>query len=284
MKILVTGATGFIGNYVIDYLLSIGIKIIATSRSLEKAKNSNWFGKVEFIPWTIGFPEPDDLFQQFGSPNLCIHLAWSGLSNFKDPKHKNVYFKNHYNFLKNLASQGVKKFSVTGTCLEYGMKEGALSENMTPNPTIPYSIAKNDLRLALEKLQKKHEFNLDWIRLFYMFGKGQNPKSILATLEKHINEKQTIFNMSGGEQVRDYLPVEIIAEFIVNLALQIKGNGIVNCCSGSPIKIVDLVKNYLAERNASIDLNLGYYPYTDYEPFEFWGSAKKLNITLNNAQ
>ena len=57
---------------------------------------------------------------------------------------------------------------------------------------------------------------------------------------------------------------------------------IVNCCSGEPISIRKLVGNYLAEKNKSIELNLGYYPYPDYEPMSFWGDATKLKTILNN--
>ncbi len=87
--------------------------------------------------------------------------------------------------------------------------------------------------------------------------------------------------MSGGEQERDYLPVEKVAEYIVAVALQNDVNGIINCCSGKPIKIKELVTNYLKENNADIKLNRGYYPYPDYEPMSFWGDDTKLKQILN---
>ena len=58
-----------------------------------------------------------------------------------------------------------------------------------------------------------------------------------------------IFNMSGGEQLRDYLPVEKVAEYIVKISLQDKINGVINCCSGKPISIRKLVENYIIETN-----------------------------------
>jgi dTDP-6-deoxy-L-talose 4-dehydrogenase (NAD+) len=86
--------------------------------------------------------------------------------------------------------------------------------------------------------------------------------------------------MSKGEQERDYLPVEKIAEVITKLALINEGNGVVNCCSGKPITIMKLVEDHIAKRNATMELNPGYYPYPDYEPFQFWGSTKKLEQIL----
>jgi dTDP-6-deoxy-L-talose 4-dehydrogenase (NAD+) len=115
-----------------------------------------------------------------------------------------------------------------------------------------------------------------------MYGKGQNPNSLFSQLELALQNGETTFNMSGGGQLRDYLPVEKVAEYIVRIALQNKINGIINCCSGVPVKVKTLVKNYLKENNKTIDLNLGYYPYADYEPMAFWGDDKKLKSVLSN--
>ena len=115
-----------------------------------------------------------------------------------------------------------------------------------------------------------------------MYGKGQNPNSLLSQLDKALSDNQEVFNMSGGEQVRDYLPVEKVAEYIVDIALQQQIEGIVNCCSGEPVSIREFVKEYLNRKNKRIQLNLGYYPYTDYEPMHFWGDTTKLKMILNN--
>lgn len=280
MRILITGATGFIGNHVINELLKTEHQIIATSRNKLRAKKFNWYGKVNYTPWSIGEKSNENLFEYFQKPDLCIHLAWDGLGNFEDELHESTYFENHLSFLSKLIQEGLPKVTITGTCLEYGLAEGELDESMRPSPTLPYSIAKNKLRIEIGRLQETYSFEFDWLRLFYMYGPGQNPKSILALLETQIEQGDSIFNMSGGEQVRDYLPVEKIAEIITNLALIETGCRVVNCCSGKPIKIVDLVTNFISQKNAKIELNLGHYPYPHYEPFEFWGNSNKLERLL----
>ena len=281
-KILVTGATGFIGNYVVLELLKNNCQVVASSVSEEKAKSFSWFSQVEYIPFDLAsFDNTTDYYTFFNRPDALIHLAWEGLPNYKASFHYEVNLPRHFSFLKNMLQHGLASLSVTGTCFEYGMQEGMLSENMLSSPANPYAQAKDTLRQQLEQLQQTIPFNYKWIRLFYTHGKGQNPNSLLSQLQKALDEKAPVFNMSGGEQVRDYLPVEKVAEYIVKIALQDKVNGIINCCSGQPVSVKQLVEKYLQERKASIQLNLGFYPYTDYEPMAFWGDNSKLNGIIN---
>jgi dTDP-6-deoxy-L-talose 4-dehydrogenase (NAD+) len=162
------------------------------------------------------------------------------------------------------------------------MKEGCLTEEMDCEPANPYAIAKNDLRIQLELLQSRLSFNFKWIRLFYMYGQGQSVKSLISQLETALENNEPQFNMSGGEQVRDFLPVEQVAANIVIIALQNKVQGIINCCSGKPVTVRSFVEDYLKANNKSILLNLGYYPYTDYEPMKFWGDTSKLKLIQSN--
>ncbi len=148
-------------------------------------------------------------------------------------------------------------------------------------PANPYAQAKNELRLQLEMFQEEYPFLLKWVRLFYMYGKGQNPNSLLSQLNAALDKGETSFNMSPGDQLRDYSPIEKVAEYLVEIAGQQQYTGIINCCSGKPVEVKQLVSDYLKERKATITLNLGYYPYSDIEPRNFWGDNKKLNAIIN---
>ncbi len=277
MKVLVTGATGFIGSYVVNELLRQHQQVIASSSNPERASKMDWYSSSTYLPFDLAeYEESIDYYTFFGRPDRMIHLAWEGLPNYKSSFHLDINLPRHYSFLSNLLRNGLQDLTVTGTCFEYGMQEGALSEDMVTLPGNPYGVAKDELRKKLQLLQKEKGFNFKWARLFYMYGKGQNPKSLLSQLDSALDNQEAVFNMSGGEQVRDFLPIEKVAEYLVKIVLQDKVTGVINCCSGTPITVKAFVEKHLQLTNRHISLNLGYYPYPDYEPMSFWGDNKKL--------
>ena len=269
MKILVTGATGFIGRYVVGRLLTGTHDVMATSLEEETSL------PCRYIPADLNEPGVP-WFERFEHPDAVIHLAWEGLPNYNELFHIERNLPASYHFLKNLIESGVKNVNVIGTCFEYGLQEGCLSEDLPPKPNTVYGVAKNTLRIFLEELRKKYEFDLKWIRLFYMHGEGQSRNSLPELLKSAIRRGDKVFNMSGGEQLRDYLPVETVAENIVNISLQNEVLGVINNGSGQPISIRRLAEDFVKQSGKTIALNLGHYPYTTYEPMAFWADAGKL--------
>ena len=252
MKIAVTGATGFIGQHVINALKQTDAEIITVSRKA---------GDVMMDISNVSY-------EMLGYPDVLIHLAWDGLPNYKSLHHFETELPKQYQFLKNLIDAGLPKVVVTGTCFEYGMQSGGLSVNHAIQPNNPYGYAKAALHQQLKFLQQIKPFQLSWARLFYLYGKGQAASSLYSQLNLAIQRGDKVFNMSGGEQLRDFLAVEQAAEQLVQLGLS-NHNGTVNICSGKPISVRRLVENWRG--NTDIELNLGYYPYPDYEPMAFWG-------------
>ena len=269
MRILITGGLGFIGNHVIQELLKDDHEIICIYRDKKELESFNWKNKVEIINCDIYESVP--YINKTLIPEALIHLAWSGLPNYQSKHHIKKNLPGDMNFLLAMLEIGIKHILVTGTCFELGNRNGTLAPNMPTNPENPYAIAKDKLRKWLVSLQKEKKFVLQWVRLFYMYGVGQNPNSILSQLDSAIDNNEPVFNMSGGEQLRDYLKVTEVAKRLVNIVVKNEKQGIIHCCKGEPISIRRLVEEHIKKRNSNIKLNLGYYPYPEHEAMAFWG-------------
>lgn len=280
MKIAISGANGFIGKSLIDTIQrhSPDVEIIAIVRNVNTMGFS--FGEAVNVVSMDVYNSPNDVFIEIGSPDTLIHLAWDGLPNYNSLHHIESELPNQYAFLNRLVKSGLKSLVVTGTCFEYGMQSGELNEGMAATPSNPYGFAKNALREQLEYLQGHFFFNLTWCRLFYIHGDNQSGNSIYPQLIKAIDNGDAIFNMSKGEQLRDYLDVNEVVEKLLKLTLLENNIGVVNVCSGTPISIRSLVEKWVAHHSVDIELNLGHYPYPTYEPLAFWGSTKKLQTVL----
>lgn len=283
MRILVTGATGFIGRNVIDYLCdNTKNEIFVLTRDFNNVKDKLWCSRVTILTGDISIQIPN-WFDYLQKPNIVLHLAWSKLPNYNESFHLTENLPNDILFLENLIMNGLKSLVVLGTCFEYGLQEGELSEDSHTFPSNPYSIAKDTLRKYLEVITKKYNLNFKWLRLFYTYGEGQNSNSIISQLKMAIQNKESEFRMSGGEQLRDYLPVTKVSEIICKLTLDFNSQGIFNVCSGNPIKLKDFILYYLENNKLKIKLILGFYPYSSLEPMNFWGDVTKIkskNILL----
>lgn len=277
MRVALTGATGFIGRHVLAALANKGLDVVLLVR--DNAKLGELNPPFEVVQADIGVLD-DQLFNRLGNPDVLIHLAWSGLPNYKSLHHFEDELPKQYRFIKSMVKSGLKSVVISGTCFEYGMQSGMLSEDFATQPDNAYALAKDTLRKQLEFLKREQSFELSWTRLFYMYGEGQANTSLYPAIKAAALRGDKMFNMSGGQQLRDYLPVETVAKRIVALALTEVGQGVVNICSGQPVAVIDLVRGWIAQYGWQIELNPGFYPYPDYEPMEFWGDPSKMNSAL----
>jgi nucleoside-diphosphate-sugar epimerase len=276
MKILLTGSSGLIGKRVLQLLTKIeNVTIILANRN-------NYFNvndlntNTKFIKFDLNSINLNiNYFDFFEHPDIMIHLAWQGLPNYDDNIHL-VQCDKHFSFLKNLVDNGLKKIVITGTCLEYGLIEGELFEDSPSNPITKYGIAKLKLFNLLNNYIRNKSINLIWLRLFYNYGFHIENSSIVSKLIKSIINNKEDFEMSTGEQERDFLNIDILSYYILKISFQEKITGIINCCSGKPQKVIDLVENIKEIYSSKITLKKGIYPIPNYEPYIFFGSNLKL--------
>lgn len=281
-KIAVTGASGFVGRHVLAELARRDLSATVLLRPASPVPE--WVQRHRVVRLDIADANGNanaSAFELTGRPDVLIHLAWGGLPNYKSLHHFEQELPAQYRFLKAMTGAGLRHLVVSGTCFEYGMQSGPLSEDLAAAPSNPYGLAKDMLRRQLRYLQSEQPFTLTWARLFYLHGEGQAPNSLLPLLQRAVERGDTTFPMSGGEQLRDYLSAAEVAQHLVTLALARSDCGIVNVCSGKPVSVRALVESWIAQNGWSITPALGRFPYPDHEPMAFWGDNQKLLRCLN---
>ncbi len=264
-KIVISGATGFLGRHLVKACTDKGFEVYALVRNLEKASSLKYLNSAKHVPYDLScgsfsFP-PDCIF---------IHCAWGDVRDTLSLVHIERHFLENYLFLKNIINYGVKRIIVTGSCYEYGLAYGPVPSSAITNPNTPYSIAKDMLHKALRSLQAQTNFELIWTRLFYMYGDGQDEECVIAAFDRALKNGDEYFNISPGEQLLDYLPVEEVAEKIVNLIS--RGDGTYNICSGKPISLRRFLELRALIKKGAIKLNVGFYSYRSQDSMAIWGA------------
>jgi len=277
MKIAITGATGFIGRHVRNALAKTEHEVVLVVRKIEKV------GEVtarETIVAADLHQERTDWFELFGKPDAVLHLAWGGLPNYMDTYHRQVELPMQIRFLTELIKSGLKKLVVTGTCYEYGLVRGAVSESFETNPNTPYGAAKDELRKKLFELQKTREIELTWARVFYPYGDGQSEKSLYSQLKSASSLKQE-FLMGSGRQILDFLHVEKVASHLMVLLTECTGIGIINLGSGKPQSVADFVQEQIRILQSDLIPNFGSIPDRDFESVSFWSDNSRFESLVN---
>ncbi len=274
-RVAVTGASGFLGRHVLAALAATSADVVALARKPRPDQDAA--GRRRWTAFDLA-AAPADAFDRLGRPDVVVHLAWDGLPNYLARRHVDVELPTQLGFLRGLVAAGLRTLVVSGTCFEYGMQSGCLREDMTPLPSNPYGSAKDALRRELEALQKTQSFDLRWLRLFYLYGEGQPPTSLYSQFKSAVARGDKRFDMSPGDQLRDFMTAEDAAAAIVDVALAPAPAApqILNICSGKPTSVRSLVERWRAEMASGIELNLGALAYPTYEPLEFWGDNSRL--------
>jgi dTDP-6-deoxy-L-talose 4-dehydrogenase (NAD+) len=273
MKIAITGGTGFIGRPLVEELVRQGHEVVVASRNFEQLNTES----VRFVHLNIGKDDKEFLDVVSGFDAL-IHLAWTDLEDYESDSHINSTLPDHIQFLNTCIDIGIRKFVIAGTCQEYGIQEGAVSEETLAQPQTKYATAKDSLRLFLsQKIEEMPNLKVSWIRIFYVFGPGQSKRSLIGQLSNAIDSGKSHFSMSEGSQLRDFIHVFDVARILSLAVLDEEAPPIINACSQAPQSVYNFVTEQIANFSSQIKLERGALNRPRYEPANFWGVSDYLS-------
>lgn len=232
-RVLVTGATGFIGRHSLPILLERGYEVHAV-------RTSNVPALEPQITW-----HQADLFAGIGE--LCaeiqashlLHFAWYvNPADYKTSPENDRWKEATLALVRDFQESGGERAILAGTCMEYdwSTSEERLHELYSPvHPRTRYGVTKNDTRLAAEEFAAKSRLSLGWARIFNLFGPHEAKTRLVPQIIRALTDKKEP-NIPAGGFVRDYSYVKDIAGAFVAF-LESDVTGPVNIASGDPIRL-----------------------------------------------
>jgi Nucleoside-diphosphate-sugar epimerases len=268
LKILVTGANGYLGKGVVKQLLDDGMHVIATDF------RDDLIDKRAEIK-TADLFHLQDPYSYFSCPDVLLHMAWR--DGFVHNSVNHIHdLPSHYEFIRTMIDGGVKRAAVMGSMHEVGFFEGSINESTPCNPQSLYGISKNALRRLVELKCKECGIVFQWLRGFYIVGNTADGCSIFSKIVQAVRAGNQEFPFTMGLNQFDFLDYDVFCKYIADAVEQSSIDGVINICSGRPEKLSDRVERFIHENQFKIVLKYGAFPDRPYDSKAIWGDDLRI--------
>ncbi len=269
MRILLTGATGFIGSHVARALVREGHEVHAVVREQSNLE------RIEDLTSSLHLIKGDVLNPSFvlqpATFDLGLHLAWYvEPGKYLHQPQKEDWIAASLRLANTLREGGCRRFVGTGTSFEYAPSGLPQRESSPTKPTTAYGQAKLELFEALRSI----DIELAWVRPFYLYGPDEGPRRLVPVVINSLLRGQEI-KLVPGERVRDYLHIEDVASAICAVASS-RLTGAVNIASGVPVTVREIALKIGEALNRVDLLKIGALPYAATEPIYLLADNTKL--------
>jgi len=267
MKILITGAGGFIGKYLVRTLLDEGHEIFVLTRDAARYRCVGDetvlcadLDKIEGVAEKI---RPYRL-------DVLVHLAWVGLTDYSY-ENSTRSLTQSMQLTEVCAACKIPHLVMTGTCYEYASPEGKISTGHAVDNTNYYKIAKNALRDFASLYCKEHGMRFHWMRLFYVYGPGQRENSLIPTVAGALRTGR-VPEIKAPLNRNDFVYVQDVADAIAKVIRDCPAKEVLNVGSGSSVRVKDIVEE--AARLLGKECTL---PETQETPVtDFWADKEEM--------
>lgn len=268
MKVLLTGATGFIGSRVAKILVELGCEVTALVRPGSNTWRIDDFAdSISPLSCDLLSIENVQLELQDIKPDTCVHLAWyAEPGKYLDSLENISHLSASMILASILAKGGCTRFVGIGTCYEYDLRftSRCLSEEDNTYPNSVYAAAKLGFYRALTELGRTSGMQVAWARPFYQYGPCEDKRRLIPYAINSLLQNSEA-KVTAGEQVRDYLYIDDVASAICAITMS-DLTGPVNVGSGVPIKVKEIVSTIAKMLGREHLLKIGALQSNPMEP------------------
>lgn len=270
-RVLLTGATGFVGRQVLKRLLQIGYDV----RIVVRKPVHDIFGVEQVIVDDLFSAPLSELKSVCSNVDILIHSAWYAVPGKYLTSNTNITCLSGTLTLAQAAIEvGVARFVGIGTCFEYELSDGPLRSSSPIAPTSVYGACKASAFMTLSHMMLNEARSFAWCRLFYLYGEGEDERRLVPYIRKQLASGKPV-ELTNGQKIRDYMDVCEAGSQIADIALS-DFQGAINICSGNPITIGDLAYGIADEYQRRDLIRLGAKADAPDDPMCVYGERTWL--------
>jgi nucleoside-diphosphate-sugar epimerase len=276
-RVLITGASGFIGRHCLPLLQAPDTELHAV------IPEARFQLDIPGVKWHIADlldHNPAELLVERIMPSHLLHLAWvTQPGEFWNSLENARWLRASLDLLQAFCDHGGQRLVVAGSCAEYDWRHGYCSENVTPlNPATLYGVCKKALFEATMSYAKQAAVSAAWGRVFFLYGPYEHPSRLVPSIITSLLQGRPA-PCTNGHQLRDFLHVDDVACAFVRL-LSSEMQGAVNLASGQPVSLRDMISLIGRKLDRAHLIQFGAIPLGDSEPSLLLANVDRLRIEL----